>query len=463
MFDVWVRMVWRIGRRSWPPSMSSRPPDDKVAALPLDALTHPELLALMDRREALSRRQRSAGPRGYRPAGRRSLAGRSWVPRRWPRCWRRGCGSARVRRAGVSTRRRVLRAATAVTGEPLAPRLPHVAAAQARGQIGRRTSAGSSSSSSRAARARGRSDPRAQVEADSGRIAAGLGPEELRQAADRLALLLNQDGDAPTDAERARRRYLTVGRQGADGMSKISGLLDPEARATLDAVLAKWAAPGMCNPDDQSPCVDGEPDAQAERGRPAVPAAAQPRCAESHGPRDARVGTVGSAQRVAGHHRRVHHTQESTVRARSGRHRRRHPAADGRRDPARQPRASLSGDLRPAHQDPLYLGRTQRIASAGQRIVLHAKDRGCTSPGCTVPGYGCQVHHAQADWANGGQSNIDDEALACGQHNRLVDRGRLAHPKTQRRPHRMDPPTPPGHWPNPSQRLPPPPELSASR
>jgi hypothetical protein len=42
-------------------------------------------------------------------------------------------------------------------------------------------------------------------------------------------------------------------------MSPINGLLDSEARATLDAVLAKWAGPGMCNPDDQAPCVDGTP------------------------------------------------------------------------------------------------------------------------------------------------------------------------------------------------------------
>jgi Domain of unknown function (DUF222) len=42
----------------------------------------------------------------------------------------------------------------------------------------------------------------------------------------------------------ARRRYLTVGTQGVDGMSKITGLLDPEARATLDAVLAELAPRG---------------------------------------------------------------------------------------------------------------------------------------------------------------------------------------------------------------------------
>jgi hypothetical protein len=54
---------------------------------------------------------------------------------------------------------------------------------------------------------------------------------------------------------------------------------------------------------------------------------------------------------------------------------------------------------------PLYLGRSKRLASAGQRIVLHSRDRGCTFPGCPVRGYGCQVHHA------------------CPPHNRLVEKG----------------------------------------
>ena len=44
-------------------------------------------------------------------------------------------------------------------------------------------------------------------------------------------------------------------------------------------------------------------------------------------------------------------------------------------------------------------------------------------PGCTVPGYGCQVHHATTDWAEGGTTDIDHLDLACGPHNRLVKRG----------------------------------------
>jgi hypothetical protein len=61
---------------------------------------------------------------------------------------------------------------------------------------------------------------------------------------------------------------------------------------------------------------------------------------------------------------------------------------------------------------PLYLGRTKRIATADQRIVLHAVVRGCTAPGCDVPGYFTEVHHTD-EWADGGATDIDKLTLAC--------------------------------------------------
>jgi Domain of unknown function (DUF222) len=73
--------------------------------------------------------------------------------------------------------------------------------------------------------------------------------------------------------------------------------------------------------------------------------------------------------------------------------------------------------------EPLYLGRSRRLASKAQRIVLYARDRGCTFPGCTAPAYHSEVHHRSADWAHGGQTNIDDETLACGPDNRRVKPG----------------------------------------
>jgi hypothetical protein len=59
---------------------------------------------------------------------------------------------------------------------------------------------------------------------------------------------------------------------------------------------------------------------------------------------------------------------------------------------------------------------------AAHRIVLLSRDRGCTKPGCTVPGYGTQVHHTNG-WKNDGQTNIDEEVLACGADNRLAETG----------------------------------------
>jgi len=42
-------------------------------------------------------------------------------------------------------------------------------------------------------------------------------------------------------------------------MSRVSGMVTPELRAAVEVVLAKLAAPGTCNPDDESPVVHEEP------------------------------------------------------------------------------------------------------------------------------------------------------------------------------------------------------------
>ena len=87
----------------------------------------------------------------------------------------------------------------------------------------------------------------------------------MAKLADKLTDCLNPDGDF-TDVDRAKRRGLTIGRQDIDGMSPISGYLTPEARATIDAVFAKLAAPGMCNSADDEPCVSGTPSQAAIEG-----------------------------------------------------------------------------------------------------------------------------------------------------------------------------------------------------
>ena len=71
---------------------------------------------------------------------------------------------------------------------------------------------------------------------------------------------------------------------------------------------------------------------------------------------------------------------------------------------------------------PLYLGRSQRIATADQRIICYTRDGGCTRPGCTLPGYQCEVHHAPA-WIPDGASDADKVFFACGPDNRAEARG----------------------------------------
>src|SRR3984957_2266716 len=87
-------------------------------------------------------------------------------------------------------------------------------------------------------------ETRAKAEAQLARLAGEHRPDELARLADTLTDCLHPDGDF-NEHDRARRRGIMIGRQDIDGMSPISGYLTPEARATLDAVFAKLAAPGM--------------------------------------------------------------------------------------------------------------------------------------------------------------------------------------------------------------------------
>ena len=53
---------------------------------------------------------------------------------------------------------------------------------------------------------------------------------------------------------------------------------------------------------------------------------------------------------------------------------------------------------------------------------MHAKDRGCTAPGCDMPGYLSEVHHVD-EWADGGRTDIDDLTFACPRDPRLIKPG----------------------------------------
>jgi Domain of unknown function (DUF222) len=204
---------------------------DKVLGLSFDALTEPEKLNLESRMERNLRRAPAVEHRLINSlvadGDPKTLGGASWPEVLATRLGiSEGEAKKRIKQAGLLGPRQAL------TGEQLAPKLANTAAAQACGQIG--------SEHVRIIEKFFEDLPsyidgqtRDQAEADPARIVTGLGPVQFRQAADRLAFLLNQDGDLPDDAERARRRHLTIDKQGVDGMSRFHGLLDPEGRATI--------------------------------------------------------------------------------------------------------------------------------------------------------------------------------------------------------------------------------------
>jgi hypothetical protein len=65
----------------------------------------------------------------------------------------------------------------------------------------------------------------------------------------------------------------------------------------------------------------------------------------------------------------------------------------------------------------LAYGRTRRLASAGQRAALAARDGGCCFPGCDRPAAWCEVHHITA-WIDGGNTDLDNMCLLCRFHHR---------------------------------------------
>nr|ABP45952.1 protein of unknown function DUF222 [Mycolicibacterium gilvum PYR-GCK] len=394
---------------------------DDVAAAEIDLLTRAELVAALDDLEELSCQLPAVGHRLLArlqvEATPQQLGAKSWSEVLRVR-WRISTTEAnrRLTEAGLLAPR------PSLTGPALPPQLAATAIAQARGLINAEHVA--------VIRKAVKKLPgwvdvatREQFEVNLVRTAVGNGPKELRDAAELTLFLLDQDGPEPDDTERARKRGLTKGKQRPDGMIDLAGTLTPEAWAVLEVIFAKYAAPGMCNPADPEPCTAGTPtqaqidndqrslaqrqhDALVAVGRIALmsgelgqlnglPVSIIIRTTLQDLESRAGVGTTGGGTVVP---------IKDVIRM--GGHANHYLAVFDR-----------------ATGSALDLFRTRRVASPAQRVMLIARDGGCTKPCCTVGAYGCQVHHAETDYAHGGNTNIDELGLACGPDNRSVTEG----------------------------------------
>ncbi|MGH3580791.1 MAG: DUF222 domain-containing protein, partial [Mycobacterium sp.] len=98
---------------------------------------------------------------------------------------------------------------------------------------------------------------RAQWEDTLVRIATANPPETVRDAGAQMVYALNQDGNSPDLA--AHQPGLRLGPQDADGNYRVSGYLDAETAAYWKTVASVWAAPGVNNPADTEPIPNPSP------------------------------------------------------------------------------------------------------------------------------------------------------------------------------------------------------------
>lgn len=240
-------------------------------------------------------------------------------------------------------------------------------------------------------------------------------PEIVRRDAAQLLSDYDATHGDPLSRERSRkaRSEFVLGPQDADGMSRGRFCVDPEARAYLEILFAKLARPGMCNSAEPIPAVDGDPDPMAaardtrttgQRQHDAIKAALR--------------ALLASGQ--LGQHRGLPVTAIITMTLQQL------ETAAGIALTGGGSTVPMEVALRmAAHAHhylyiydqncgrPLFLGRSKRLASADQRIVLHAIDAGCTVPGCDQPGYHADVHHL-IEWTHEGTTDIDRLTMVCG-------------------------------------------------
>jgi len=69
--------------------------------------------------------------------------------------------------------------------------------------------------------------------------------------------------------------------------------------------------------------------------------------------------------------------------------------------------------------EPLDLGRSTRLATAGQRRAAAVRDGGCVVPGCDQPPEHCDLHHIR-HWLHGGVTDIANLCLLCRRHHTLA-------------------------------------------
>jgi hypothetical protein len=264
--------------------------------------------------------------------------------------------------------------------------------------------------------------------------------EQLAVRARHARALLDAEADASRTLKYEQilrdRRYLYLSRQ-PDGMTRLSGLLDPESAALVTAAIDSATSPRRGGPRFMSAAaidgakihgaevdgadVDGAETDRAERlvrdERSIEQLAADTlvelvrlggEIAPTHvaGVRSPSVQVIVAARDLAAHHglARIEGQTEPISIATAEKH------------------ICASGTVTIAIDDDgdvLTLGRETRLYSRRQRIALAVRDGGCRFPECTRPPSWAEAHHI-TPWREGGRTDVHDGVLLCRHHHLLL-------------------------------------------
>ena len=189
-----------------------------------------------------------------------------------------------------------------------------------------------------------------------------------------------------------------------NGMTAITGRLDPEASAVLTAALDPLTAP---NPCDENGGRDPRP-ADRRRAEALIEICRRATAAGGAAPATTKAQVVVliehdrlvDAVRGAGHTLAGAVISPQTVRK---------LACD----------AAIIPMVLGSQGQPLDVGCTKRLVTPALLAALWVRDKRCTYPGCGRPPQWCDAHHVR-HWADGGPTALLNLTLLCAHHHTWV-------------------------------------------
>jgi len=247
------------------------------------------------------------------------------------------------------------------------------------------------------------------------RRAPGITVERLAAGARDLRAELDLSRVADLEHALRQRRFLHLTRQ-ADGMTRLTALLDPESAATVTVAIDAATSPRRGGPR----FVD--PDARAAADRMLDDPRTTEQIALDTLVELVRIGTASDPDVLLASGRTVSlHVTATDLDRRAGIAR-----LEGQSVPisiSTAERHACDASLIPILFDTdgqvVDIGRDQRLFTRRQRQGLAARDGGCRFPGCERPPSWTEAHHL-TEWRNGGRTDLRDGVLLCRHHHLLI-------------------------------------------